>query len=507
MDRWIPDRKTFALLLGFWLALLPLYALWLWRDQACAPWDMSTHAKLSLQIAQSLLKGKIFSCYSLSNYYPPLFHLGAAPLAIFSTHPDVFCAANWLWLLVAMWITWLIGRRLVGNQAGLAAALLIPAYTYISWMCRMPMVDLALTATVALTLWILIRDANLESNGQGRALGVAITLGLLAKWPYLFFVTVPIGYALRNHFVRFPGERRSKVFWLPIGHIACWPLILAGPWYVRGIPRILASLGTQLGGATALKEGDPSVLSLQSLTMYARHLGTFYLTIPLLMLFLAGLGWLIFTTVRNRPSFTPAQARGWRILALALGSGFVILTLIANKDERYIMPVVPILAVISIGWIGGLAPKFQRILVMLIALLSFATVSWNLFVHARPDGRDMKLEAAAQWIVEHKPREKGDLKVLVIPNQWALNAAALDYALYRRDHHLSAQRAKGRLDARACRPYQVLLILDPPHPESGIAPDGAFNTEAVKRLPNWQPCATFTRADQAMIVLYAPKAP
>jgi hypothetical protein len=118
----------------------------------------------------------------------------------------------------------------------------------------------------------------------------------------------------------------------------------------------------------------------------------------------------------------------------------------------------------------------------------------------------MQVEPVAQWLVTHKPQDAKRIQVLVIPNQWALNAASLDYALYRRDRHFSAQRAKGRLDARACRPYPYLLILDPPHPDSGIAPFSTVNTRAVKDLPDWQPCAAFARGDRARLVLYRPKA-
>lgn len=492
----IPERKSFCAILGLWLVLLPLYGLWLWRDQVSAPWDMSGHAKDALDVWADLVHGHLGHIYRISNYYPPLFHILAAPCSLISTHPDVYCLANWLVLLALMLAVWLTGRELSGDAAGLGAALIVPAYGYITWMCRMPMLDLTLTATVAWTLWLLVRDKPLAARGQAHALGILIGLGLLAKWPYVFFTTLPIAFYLWRFLrdaVKSPGGLRSRNVWLPLGWLAFWPLLLAGPWYVRAIPVILGKIPKQLGGEVARIEGDPSVFSVDSLTAYARQLEQFYFRLPLLILFVAGLA-LLFRLSQKR-SLDRHAVYGWSVLGLSLVSGYVFLTLIANKDPRYIMPLVPVLAVASTHWIGRLVPRARTLAIALLGLLSLGMVSWNLFVFARPNPCDMKIETVAQWIVDQKLQDKKAAAVLVVPNDWQLNAAALNFALYRRDCHFFARMTNKPLNRKMLKEFEYVLLIDPPAADTGVAPCVRRNTAYFRPQKEWRICKTFTRGD------------
>jgi len=495
----IPDRKSFLLLAGFWLTLLPLYGLWLWRDQVTAPWDMSGHARLAFDLWRSLCHGRFGRIYTLSPYYPPLFHLLAAPLTMISSHPDVYCAANWLALFGLIWAVWLTGRRLVGPAAGLAAGALVPAYVYVSWMCRMPMIDLVLTTMVAWTLWLLVRGAGLSEGRQAHALGICMGLGLLAKWPYAFFTALPVGAYLWHFMIHAQGGWRARKNRIALGWTSFWPLLLAGPWYWRAIPTIVGKMGHQLRGEVARLEGVPAIFSATSLVYYARHLEEDYLRLPLLLLLAAGLISLCWERFRNRG--IRKNAARWVPGGLTLISGYGILTLIANKDPRYVMPLIPVLAVVSTHWLDRLGRRARVAAVSLILILSFTMVAWNLFRFAPPSLADMKVETLAEWIVTHKAAGEKKLKTLVIPNDWTLNATALDYALHRRDRHCGARLVGERLQGKMLVGYQYVLIADPPDRPSCIEPYGASNTEFMKRLADWQVCASFTRGDGLVLKL------
>ena len=91
---------------------------------------------------------------------------------------------------------------------------------------------------------------------------------------------------------------------------------------------------------------------------------------------------------------------------------------IANKDARYVLPLVSVFAVVSTSWIGALRGLAQGVAVGLVAVLSAGTILANLFVWTPPDLRDWKIEDAAARIAERLNDGEGGLPILVVPNTW-----------------------------------------------------------------------------------------
>jgi 4-amino-4-deoxy-L-arabinose transferase-like glycosyltransferase len=118
---------------------LLLFVVWLAIDQTEAPWDQSLHASTILRLHDGLLRGSPWRVYELSRFSPPLFHVLAVPASFVSTHPDAYASGNWIALLAVMACTFAVGRSLAGVEAGVVAALVVPAYGWVTWMGRMPM--------------------------------------------------------------------------------------------------------------------------------------------------------------------------------------------------------------------------------------------------------------------------------------------------------------------------------------------------------------------------------
>lgn len=487
-----------------WLLACALAGWWLARDQTPFPWDMSGHAQDAFEAGRALRQFDLPRIYALSLYYPPLFRLLAAPVSFVSTAPDAYCAVNWLALGAAMLATAQLARA-VGSRAGAgAAAALLPGYVMLAGMLRMPMLDLLLTATTTWTLALIARDVaarrdHPDARTTTRAalsVGFSIALGLLAKWPYLFFTALPLSvWAIgqirlrRGSSASAPPPRRLAALLLP-------PLLLAGPWYLIALAHIGLELGAQLGGDVATAEGDPLVLSVASLMTYPRVLFTDYMRWPLTLMLATGAVALIARMRAGR------LERGWGLIALAVGSGLTILTLIANKDPRYIMPIVPLLAVVS-GQALELLPERRRGWgVPACAALAAGMLVWNFTRFAPPDPREYQLESIAQWITENKTHRRQRVRVLVVPNEWTINSAALDYALQRRDGRVRAERSKAPLEPEHLRGYDYVLVLTPQPPATGIAPHVVQQTELAQR--EGAPVREFTRGDGAVLTLLRP---
>jgi hypothetical protein len=95
---------------------------------------------------------------------------------------------------------------------------------------------------------------------------------------------------------------------------------------------------------------------------------------------------------------------------------------------------------------------------------------------------------------------------MVVPDEWTLNAAALEYALYRRDRRCDACTQFAPLEEKALKRCQYVVITEPAGQNSGGAPYQIANTRAVEKMKGWGVCATFRRGDGRAILVYGREA-
>lgn len=502
----ISTRRAFAILAGFWLALLPLFAAWLWIDRGIAAWDMSMHAGLVLRLHDGLAKGNPWRAYELSRFYPPLFHVLAVPASFLSTHPDAYCFGNWVVLLALLWLTFLVGRSVAGDAAGLAAALLLPGFAYVAWMGRMPMTDLTLAATVAFTLWLLVRPVDLAEPREARLLGLSVALGLLAKWPYVLFTAAPLAFVLWQHFVRSGRDLRAPAFRRPLLHLALWPIVLATPWYVRSVPSLVGKAAWHLGSGVGTDEGDPPVWTLASLEYYAQRLWADHLRVPLLVLSVAGAAVIVLAWLRRGTSEI-APASRWTPLGLSVGGGLACLLLIANKDPRYLLPFMPVAAVVCGAWVAALPSSARGRALVACGTLGWLLAADDLFRLAPPDRTDWKLDEVADLVLPHLAASSAaPLRVLVVPNDEHMNFTSLDYALLRHSRaKTEVERSDRTLDDAKLATYALAVVVVPPPDETPVSQGSRAAAEMVLSRPEWQVESRLERGDGREILLLAPR--
>lgn len=509
-------RRTLLLLALYWLTLLPLFVAWLRIDQLFAPWDHAGHASMVLRLYDGFLGGNPWRFYELSKFYPPLFHLLAVPASLVSTHPDAFCFGNWLALLALLWGTFFVGRSLAGPAAGLAAALLVPAYPYVTFMGRMPMTDLSVAALVAWTLALLCGEDPFIAPRATRRLGLAIALGMLAKWSYAFFITAPLLALLVRH-ARVHWRPAWAQFWRPLGWLAVWPAVLAGPWYVRSIPNIVQQFGWQFGSGVRLAEGDPDPISTASLLFYLPVLRTYYLGCFTGLALLAGVvalavGW---RTREHSPIAPPAV---WTPVFLSLLGGAACLVLVANKDVRYPLPLVPSLVVVSGAAITLVHTRLRGPVLAACALVGWAMAWHSLFRLEPPDATDWKVPDVAATIIAGVRSSAVDapLRVLVVPNEPQMNFLSLRYALEvalrdeakmvsGRPRKVEADRVEGELDAQRLATYERVVVVWPPPEETIVSRATVGAASFVLEQPDWAVESRIVRGDAREIRVMAPR--
>jgi len=501
----------FLLLALAWLALLPLFVVWLRIDQLFAPWDHAGHASLVMRLHDGILAGNPWCFYELSKFYPPLFHLLAVPASFVSTHPDAFCFGNWLALLALLWSTFLLGRTLVGPSAGLAAALLVPAFPYVTIMGRMPMTDLSVTAAVAWTLALLCDGDPLGTPRAARRLGLAIALGMLAKWSYVFFAALPILVAVVRN-ARAQRRRAVTTLWRRWGWLALWPAVLAGPWYVRSLPNLVAQSAWQFGSGVRIAEGDPDPLSMASLLYYGPVLRTYYVgNLIALALLAGGVAIVVAWSGRGRAPIAP-PAR-WTPLLLSLLSGAVCLVLVANKDVRYPLPLVPSLAVVSAAAIAFVRGRLRAPALAACALLGWLMAWHSLFRLEPPDPTDWKVPAVAGSIAAavRSSTSVAPLRVLVVPNDAHMNFTSLRYALELalrdgpgKPRKVEVDRIEDDLDAARLATYDRAVLVWPPPAETIVSRGSVAGARFVLEDSGWTVENRMVRGDGREICVLAP---
>jgi len=279
----------------------------------------------------------------LSPKIPPLASLVSG--TVMAAAGESVDGASWalsLWhglllLVIAGW-----GRQLLSAGFGLLAAALVALAPALSSLRVDFTLDMPLAASCSLALWLLWRWQRRECGGrwaQALAAGGAIAAALLIKQSALLVLALPALWSFGQ------AQAQPKRRWQAWAALAL-VLALLLPWLQH-------NWITTLGGteraviSSGAAEGDPGSLDPRSLIWYPRlwsqQLGAASIG--------AGLAGLALLAWHQRGHWRQRWPDGWAWLLGVAISGWLCTSLSPNKDERYIAPVLPLLALLlARGW-------------------------------------------------------------------------------------------------------------------------------------------------------------
>jgi dolichyl-phosphate-mannose-protein mannosyltransferase/DUF2993 family protein len=343
-------RRDWAILTGVWLALAIIAGVWTAIDRRPPEWDHANHLERALQCTRDLRAGDGRAILERSSFYPPLAPCVAGTLALVLPAEAAAVTALVLFLGLGMASIYLLGRRLGGEGAGLAAALLFAAAPFVVYCTLVFQLDLPLAAMVALALAVLLATEDFTRLGPSLGAGVVCGLGLLTKPTFAIYVLLPALLLV----VR--GGRRG----LPrVALAALITAALALPWFG---PRLLG-LGAQVDArafAQAAEAGHPDPFTFVGLMFYLRNLGY---QIGVLTTLLAAAGLVV-----------AALRRQWFLLVAAL-SPLPVLEIIRNKNLRYSLPIVAAIAVLAGLGIQAVPGRARRVLAVVLVVLGVVQVT------------------------------------------------------------------------------------------------------------------------------------
>ncbi len=163
-------------------------------------WDQPSHLLTTLRYHDTLREpsiGAFFEVMTTRWNRPPLPWLPAVLFyRIFGVSTDVALMANAAFMVVLLFSVYGIGKRMYGRGVGILAAFLVSFYPLIFSLSRSAYPDFALTAIVALNVYLLLLVDNFHSRRGSLLLGLGLGLGLLTKWQCVAFIGAPVAYVI-----------------------------------------------------------------------------------------------------------------------------------------------------------------------------------------------------------------------------------------------------------------------------------------------------------------------
>jgi 4-amino-4-deoxy-L-arabinose transferase-like glycosyltransferase/cytochrome c-type biogenesis protein CcmH/NrfG len=371
----------YLVIFGLAIALIDL--TWLSLDRSIPSWDPADHLIGSLNYwwtvenAQWLSGQWWHNLWTLSSKYPPLLYISSAPLlSLLGRGIDQAVGVNLLFTALLLGTVYGLGATLFRPEVGFWAAVLcglFPRFYSVrtEYFMDYPLVALTTLAFLLMTRWRMSKGAIVPWL-WAIAFGLSLGLSLLMKQSALFFFVVPslwvCGVILRQ-------LQWGRLVQLVLGWAIATAMML--PWTMTNW-LFQVSAGFNANVKSAIAEGDPPLDTPAAWFHYLLDLPK-AVSLPLLAVSLAGLGFGLLRSKGDRtvPPYPNALSPVRWLLVFFLGS-YLVWSAVLNKDHRYIMPYLPIVAVLLGYGMAQWGARFRLVPWLAIAL-SFGLMLLNLF--------------------------------------------------------------------------------------------------------------------------------
>ncbi|BAZ45368.1 family 39 glycosyl transferase [Chondrocystis sp. NIES-4102] len=343
-----------SIILGIiWIIGVICDRLWFKLDNSVPAWDQADYLNGVLNYWEALQTPQWFngqwwrSFWLLSNKIPPLNYILTVPsINLFGTSEDAATTVMLFYSAVLLLSVYGLGVVLFDATVGLWAAglcQLIPGlYSHrLEFILDYPLTTVITFSYCLLTIYFF---SSSKSWLWAILAGISVGLAVLTKQTALFFL-LPV---ILTIFITFITQRQWwRLIQLIIGGLSA--IAIAFPWYRTNWLLILTS-GKRATVDSAIAEGDPALNTLAAWTYYLKLLPQL-LTWNLLLIPIAGFIFYVISKLakkNNHRKFpTNYFARDqWIWLTTYLFGGYLLSSLNINKDPRYILPLLPILAII-----------------------------------------------------------------------------------------------------------------------------------------------------------------
>lgn len=300
---------------------------WIILNNQPPTWDAGLHTIISFELFKSF---KDF--FTVSTYYPPFVHFIGSILVLilgYSFKSTQFTGT--LFLSLALIYIYLYSKEIFKNpKIAFYSSLFFSLFITIYDQSHYHMLDIPLTALVFGSLYYLEKSNNLTKKGFSLLFFLFFALASLTKWYAWVFIAVPIAFKFINVF------KDRKTTRMPIKNILFGILLfiaLVSPWYIINIKPLLRIASYS---STAEAADPQKFFSIENLLFYPK----------LIIMFQTSFLGFIFFIISSVFFIRNALKKEKLLLLLSILFIYLVFTFIANKNIRYIIPMMPFIAII-----------------------------------------------------------------------------------------------------------------------------------------------------------------
>lgn len=392
------------------LALILVYAylLTLSLGYMSPQWDEMPHLYGGLL----LTRGQTYTYLSVNGYYPPFFDLiTAGYLEIFGVSTTAGRLVSVTFALLAIWVVFEFAKRAYGAKNALIASALLATMPGFFWLSRVAMLETVLIFFFTLVMFLFYTWITNNSNKALILSGLALGIGILAKYQILVAAIAMLFSVL------FLCRKRLKISLAKLAVIVIIAILVIAPWFVMiyqfaGVSKFQTALYVvQVGGQNRPSYSNRFFIPVFYLIeMSAPFYGTPVnpVSLPVMALGLCGLG--LFAYRRKKQDvflFT------WFIVIYAF------FTAIPDRQWRYVDVLFPILAVSAASFIAFLygkvrswkpklsgvdglrLKKLAAVFFILLAASTIAYAGYNSYQMTVRDEIDIPIQATTNYLATH----------------------------------------------------------------------------------------------------------
>jgi hypothetical protein len=269
--------------------------------------------------------------------------------------------SNLIYLAILLLATYGIGKKLYNSKVGIFSAFLVSMFPTTFALSRIFQIELALTSMVALSFYLFVLN-NFRSLKFALLTGIVMGLGMLTKQSYfIFLLPILIYFFFQNDNLKNKVAIRNFFIALFIA------LVISAAWYLN---RVRIGWKAQYYYIFQCRGNQDFLFYLKSL--FFRQLFPIYF-----LLFLIS----VIFFIKKRKYFIPVM-----IFIL-----LVLFSLSTNKEDRYILPIFPYIAIMISAW-GLSLPRIKRVLVPSIIFFSFFQFFLICYGNILPGSKDIFLK-------------------------------------------------------------------------------------------------------------------
>jgi len=371
-------------------------------------WDEMPHLYGGLL----LTRGQTHTYLSINGYYPPFFDLiTASYLEIFGVSTVAGRLVSVTFALLAVWVVFEFSRRAYGARNAIIAAVLLATMPGFLWLSRITLLETVLIFFFTLVMFLFYTWITNNSNKALILSGLALGIGILAKYQILVAVLAMLVSILVL------CRKRLKISLAKLIVIALLAILVVVPWFVMiyqfaGSARFQDIMYVvQVGGQNRPSYSNRFFLPVFYLIeMSAPFNGAPVnpVSVPIMALGLCGLG--LFAYRRKKQDVFLLT---WFIVVYAF------FTAIPDRQWRYVDVLFPILAVSAASFIAFLYGKVRtwkpktlgvsdsRLkelaagLFIFLAASAIAYSGYNAYQMTARDEINIPIQAATNYLVGH----------------------------------------------------------------------------------------------------------